>query len=146
MRLEGAARSRAHFEYARKYAERGDARSTKKAIAHFGRGMAYGAVYRDKRLSNAGPYTYHWKLYDDKIRYATIDVTAREGGASVAKIQVELTDKTDTFNVHLVSPVECDLTRRYIAREVASVIRYAHKDEAKMARMMLALQLIMHQP
>ena len=134
MRLEGADRSRAHFEYARKYAQKGDAMSTKKAIAHFGRGMAYGArEYDEHVLSNAGPYTYHWKLNPASIgptryHYATIDV--RESGKKGASVVATITvyERTDnTFVVHLGTIMECELTRRYVAREVASVIQYARR-------------------
>jgi hypothetical protein len=142
MRLEGAERSRAHFEYARKYAELGDAISTKKAIAHFGRGMAYGApVSGDTRVSNAGPYTYHWKQRRGEEGRYTIDVAERDGGDAVATIAVARTSTEPrmAFEVSLEEShgkkMECGLTRRYVAREVASVIRYAHK--AKLAMMSL---------
>ena len=134
MRLEGADRSRAHFEYARKYAQKDDAMSTRKAIAHFGRGMAYGArEYDEHVLSNAGPYTYHWKLNPASIgptryHYATIDV--RESGKKGASVVATITvyERTDnTFVVHLGTIMECELTRRYVAREVASVIQYARR-------------------
>jgi hypothetical protein len=134
MRLEGADRSRAHFEYARKYAQKGYAMSTKKAIAHFGRGMAYGArEYDEHVLSNAGPYTYHWKLNPASIganqyHYATIDV--RESGKKGASVVATITvyERTyNTFVVHLGTIMECELTRRYVAREVSSVIQYARR-------------------
>ena len=136
-RLEGEDRSRVHFEYARKYAELGDATSTKKAIAHFGRGVAYGApAYRDKRVSNAGPYTYHWKQRHGADY--TINVAEREGGDAVATIAVARTSTEPRmeFEVSLEEShgkkMGCELTRRYVAREVASVIRYAHKEKLAM--------------
>ena len=146
MRLEGAARSRAHFEYARKYAERGDARSTKKAIAHFGRGMAYGApgapAYDERVLSNAGPYTYRWKLNPDsrganQYHYATIDVKMRgKKSLLVATIDVyENGTENGVVDVHasfVQSRGPGDLKRQYIAREVASVIRYMRRSTRKM--------------
>ncbi len=139
MRLEGADRSRAHFEYARKYAQKGDAMSTRKAIAHFGRGMAYGAhASRDARVSNAGPYTYHWKQ-SHGADY-TIDVAERDGGDSVATIAVTRTSTEPRmeFEASLLSQshgkkMGCELTRRYVAREVVSVIRYAHKEKLAMS-------------
>jgi hypothetical protein len=142
MRLEGSDRSRAHFEYARKYAELGDAISTKKAIAHFGRGMAYGApVSGDTRVSNAGPYTYHWKQRRGAEGRYTIDVAERDGGDAVARIGVDRIDEEPgmAFKVSLEKSLGekmgCDLTRRYVAREVASVIRYAHREKLAMMRL-----------
>jgi hypothetical protein len=142
MRLEGSDRSRAHFEYARKYAELGDAISTKKAIAHFGRGMAYGApVSGDTRVSNAGPYTYHWKQRRGAEGRYTIDVAERDGGDAVARIGVDRIDEEPgmAFEVSLEKSLGekmgCELTRRYVAREVASVIRYAHREKLAMMRL-----------
>lgn len=139
MRLEGADRSRAHFEYARKYAQKCDAMSTKKAIAHFGRGMAYGApASPDARVSNAGPYTYHWKRHGEDY---TIDVAERDGGDSVATIAVARTSTEPRmeFKARLEEShgkkMGCELTRRYVAREVASVIRYAYKETLAMMRL-----------
>jgi hypothetical protein len=140
MRLEGADRSRAHFEYARKYARKGDAMSTRKAIAHFGRGMAYGAhASPDARVSNAGPYTYHWKQSHGESY--TIDVAERDGGESVATIAVTRTGEEPRmeFEARLEEShgkkMGCELTRRYVAREVASVIRYAYKETLAMMRL-----------
>ena len=141
MRLEGADRSRAHFEFAMKYAQKGDVISTRKAIAHFGRGMAYGAhASPDARVSNAGPYTYHWKQSHGESY--TIDLSERDGGESVAAIAVTRTgaEPRMEFEARLLSQshgkkMACELTRRYVAREVASVIRYAYKETLAMMRL-----------
>jgi hypothetical protein len=134
-------RSRAHFAYAERYLDVGDRRSIAKAIAHFGRGMAYGS-FADKILSNAGPYTYHWKLNDRKHlgHYATIDVTNPKG-QNVATITVyskpETTSQTEPMEFSVAVAEQqawSDLTSRYIAREVSSVIRYIHRTGAFMIK------------
>ena len=136
-------RSRAHFAYAKRYLDVGDRGSIAKAIAHFGRGMAYGS-HAEKILSNLGPYTYHWKLNGGKYRvgkghYATIDVIIwNPKGRHLNVATITVYDHSEggftspkNFSVALGerdSP--SDLRSRYMAREVASVIRKLHQGDA----------------
>ncbi|NDC40027.1 MAG: hypothetical protein EBZ77_00485 [Chitinophagia bacterium] len=110
--------------------------------------MAYGAPASsdDVSVSNAGPYTYHWKRSDGPEGRYTIDVAERDGGDSVATIAVyrvgaepgmefEADLLSQSHGTKAAAKMECELTRRYVAREVASVIRYAHREKLAITRL-----------